>query len=186
MIGGQYGFHFIYLKIKSGQNLPAVIDRMKTNWDKLTGKQPFVFSFVDEEVSKSYEVYRRWLNTVNAATILSVIIACLGLFGLSALYAVNRTKEVGIRKVLGASVPQLFLMLNKDVLKLALIAIVIAVPISIYFMKSWLENFANRIDLTWVYFAVAGLIAIVLAIVSVGYHALKTATTNPVKSLRTE
>jgi putative ABC transport system permease protein len=103
MIGGQYGFSFTYLKIKPGQDLPNVIDRIKTNWSKITAKQPFNFSFVDEEAKKGYESYSQWLKTVNAATILAVIIACLGLFGLSALYAVNRTKEVGIRKVMGAS-----------------------------------------------------------------------------------
>ncbi|HEX6846708.1 MAG TPA: ABC transporter permease [Chitinophagaceae bacterium] len=186
MIGGKYGFSFTYLKIKPGQELPNVIDRIKTNWSRITGKQPFNFSFVDEEVKKGYESYSQWLKAVNAATILAVIIACLGLFGLSALYAVNRTKEVGIRKVMGASLANIFVLLNKDVMKLALIALVIAVPLAFYFMNSWLENFAYRIKLSWIFFFAAGCIGLLLAIIAVSYHSLKAAAANPVKSLRTE
>ena len=186
MIGGKYGFSFTYLKIKPGQDLPNVIDRIKTNWSKMTGKQPFNFSFVDEEVKKGYESYSQWLKTVNAATILAVIIACLGLFGLSALYAVNRTKEVGIRKVMGASLTNIFILLNRDVIKLALIAFVIAVPLAFYFMNSWLENFAYRIKLSWIFFVAAGFIGLLLAIIAVSYHSLRAAEANPVKSLRTE
>ena len=186
IIGGKYGFSFTYLKIKPGQDLPDVIDRIKTNWSKITAKQPFNFSFVDEEVKKGYESYTQWLKTINAATILAVIIACLGLFGLSALYAVNRTKEVGIRKVMGASLTNIFILLNKDVIKLALIAFVIAVPLAVYFMNGWLENFAFRIKLSWIFFFAAGFIGLLLAIMAVSYHSLKAAKANPVKSLRTE
>lgn len=186
MIGGKYGFTFTYLKIKAGQDLPNVIDRIKTNWSKITAKQPFNFSFVDEEVKKGYEGYSQWLRTINAATILAVIIACLGLFGLSALYAVNRTKEVGIRKIMGASLTNIFMLLNKDVIKLALIAFVIAIPLAFYFMNSWLENFAFRIKLSWIFFFAAGCIGLLLAIIAVSYHSLKAAGANPVKSLRTE
>ena len=186
MIGGKYGFQFTCLKIKAGQNIPAVIDRIKTSWNKITAKQPFSFSFMDEEVKKGYESYTQWLKTINAATILAVITACMGLFGLSALYAVNRTKEVGIRKVMGASVTNIFILLNKDILKLAVISFVIAVPLAVYFMNSWLQNFTYRISLNWLFIAASGLIGIVLAIVAVSYHAVKAATANPIKSLRTE
>ena len=186
MIGGKYGFSFTYLKIKPGQDLPNVIDRLKTNWSRITGKQPFNFSFVDEEVKKGYESYSLWLKTVNAATILAVIIACLGLFGLSALYAVNRTKEVGIRKVMGASLTNIFILLNKDVIKLALISFAIAVPLAFYLMNSWLENFAFRIKLSWIFFFASGFIGLLLAIIAVSYHSLIAAGANPVKSLRTE
>lgn len=184
--GTRFGFEYAFLKIKAGQDVPGVINRVKNDWDKFTGKQPFVYSFVDDEVKKGYEAYTKWLKTINAATILAVIVACLGLFGLSALYAVNRTKEVGIRKVMGASAPGLFFLLNKGILKMVLISFVIAVPASVYFMRSWLQNFADRIALTWVYFAAAGIMAILLAVISVSYHALKTATANPVDSLRSE
>ena len=185
-IGGQYGFAFTYVKIKAGQDLPEVIDRIKSNWDKITARRPFTFSFVDDEVKKGYESYIQWLKTVNAATILAVIIACLGLFGLSALYAVNRTKEVGIRKVMGASLANIFVLLNKDVIKLALVAFIIAVPLAVYFMNSWLQNFAFRIHLNWIFFFAAGCIGVLLAIIAVSYHSLKAAGANPVKTLRTE
>lgn len=186
MIGGKYGFSFTYLRLRAGQGFPNVIDRIRTNWNKITAKQPFNFSFVNEEVKKGYESYSQWLRTINAATILAVIIACLGLFGLSALYAVNRTKEVGIRKIMGASLTNIFMLLNKDVIKLALISFVIAIPLAVYFMNSWLENFANRIKLSWIFFFAAGCIGLLLAIIAVSYHSLKAANANPVKSLRTE
>lgn len=186
MIGGKYGYNYIWLKIKPGQPLPAAIDRIRTAWNEITFKQPFTYSFQDEEVKKSFEAYTTWLNTINVATLLAVLIACMGLFGLSALYAVNRTKEIGIRKVMGASVANIFMLLNKDVIKLALVSLVIAVPLGIYFMKDWLQNFAQRIDLTWMIFLLAGGIGLFLAIVAVGYHSLKAAVANPVEALRSE
>ncbi|MFN8291377.1 MAG: ABC transporter permease [Chitinophagaceae bacterium] len=184
--GSRTGFNFFYFKIKPGQDLPAVLARIRSGWNSITAKQPFVFSFLDEEVKKGYLSYTRWLKTINAAMVLAVLIACLGLFGLSALYAVNRTKEVGIRKVMGASVTGLFFMLNKGVLRLAIISFMMAIPLAVYFMKKWLQNFASRIELSWVYFAAAGIIAILLAILSVNYHAVKAASANPVDSLRSE
>ena len=186
LVSGRSGFSFTYVKLKAGQDIPKVTDRIKTNWSRITAKQPFNFSFVDEEVKKGYEAYSTWLRTINAATILAVIIACLGLFGLSALYAVNRTKEMGIRKIMGASLTNIFMLLNKDVIKLALISFVIAIPLAVYFMNSWLENFANRIKLSWIFFFAAGCIGLLLAIAAVSYHSLKAANANPVKSLRTE
>lgn len=187
MIGeAKWGFHFAYLKIKPGQDIPSVLERVRSNFDKITGKQPFVFSFMDEDVKRGYEAYTKWLKTINAATLLAVLVACMGLFGLSALYAVNRTREVGIRKVMGASVANIFLLLNKEVLKLALISFIIAVPVSIYFMNGWLQNFAFRIKLGWELFAVAGIIGLILALAVVSFHSIKTARTNPVKSLRAE
>ena len=186
LIGGKFGFQFACLKIKPGHNIPALIDRVKSNWNKITASQPFSFSFMDEEVKKGYESYTQWLKTIRAATILAVIIACMGLFGLSALYAVNRTKEVGIRKVMGASVTDIFMLLNKDILKLALVSFIIAVPISVYFTNGWLQNFANRIHLGWFFIVLAGTIGLLLAIGTVSYHAIRAARANPVQSLRTE
>jgi len=184
--GGKYGFLFAFLRIGAGQNIPGVINRIHSNWNRITAKQPFTFSFLDEEVKKSYESYTQWLKIINTATLLAVLIACMGLFGLSALYAVNRTKEVGIRKVMGATVVNIFVLLNKDVIKLAVVSFVIAIPVAIYFMKSWLQNFAYRIDLSWLFFLLAGCIGLFLAIVAVSYHSIKTSLSNPVKSLRTE
>ncbi len=184
--GTRVGYQFFYFKLKPEQDVTAAINRLRSNWKAITAGQPFSFSFLDDEVARGYVSYTKWLKTINAATILAVIIACLGLFGLSALYAVNRTKEVGIRKVLGASVPRLFLLLNRGIVKLALLSFLIAIPLAVYFMNKWLQNFASRIDLKWFYFAIAGLIALLLAVISVSYHAIRTATINPVNSLKSE
>jgi putative ABC transport system permease protein len=187
MIGGKRnGFSFAYLKIRAGQDIPGVIERVRANWNRVTSNQLFTFSFMDDQVRKGYESYTQWLKIVNAATFLAVIIACLGLFGLSGLFAVNRTKEIGIRKVMGASLSSIFFLLNRDVIKMIFIAFVIALPASIYFMNGWLQNFANRIDLHWLSFVLAGGIGLMLAVIAVSYHSIKAANANPVESLRTE
>jgi putative ABC transport system permease protein len=115
-----------------------------------------------------------------------MIIACLGLFGLAAFVTEQRTKEIGIRKVLGASVRGLVSLLSKDFLKLVAIAIVLAVPATWYFMQQWLQDFAYRIDLSWWIFAIAGILALLVALFTVSVHAIKAAVNNPVKSLKTE
>lgn len=185
-IGGNYGYNFATLRIKANQNLPEAINRIQTNFALLTGKRPFEFSFVDEEVKKGYETYSKWLKTINAATLVAIIIACMGLFGLSALYALNRTKEVGIRKVMGASVASIFLLLNKNIFRLALISFAIAVPAALYLMREWLQNFPTRINLNWTIFLVAGVVGLGLAMIAVSYHTVKAARANPVESLKRE
>ena len=123
---------------------------------------------------------------VNMATLLAIIIACLGLFGM-ALYTIDsRTKEIGIRKVLGATVHGITLTLSKDFLKLVLIASVIAFPLAWFTINKWLEDYAFRINISWVVFIAAGAMALVLALLTVGIQAIKAALANPVKSLRTE
>lgn len=186
MIRSDYGFQFLILRIKPGQDLPKVIDRIQTSFASLTNKQPFEFSFADEEVKKGYEIYSKWLKTINVATLIAVIIAGMGLFGLSALYALNRTKEVGIRKVMGASVSSIFLLLNKNIFRLATISFIIAIPAAFYLMREWLQNFPNRVNLNWVVFLVAGLIGLALAIIAVSYHTVRAARANPVESLKRE
>jgi len=117
---------------------------------------------------------------------LSLLIACLGLFGLSIYVVERKIKEIGIRKVLGASVPGLVNLLSKDFLKLVLIAIVIATPLSWIFMNEWLKDFAYRITISWIVFIAAGCTAIAIALVTVSFKAIRAAISNPVKSLRTE
>jgi putative ABC transport system permease protein len=175
-----------WLKIKANQNIPKTIENIKTNWDKLTGNLPFDYSFLDEDVAKTYDAYTRWMTTITTSCILAVIIACLGLFGLSGLTTLNRTKEIGIRKVLGASVSNLFLLLNRGTLALAALAFIIAAPVAFYLVHQWLENFAYRIKPDWLLFISAGAIALVAAVSAVSYHTVKAALVNPVKSLRSE
>ncbi|HKG69278.1 MAG TPA: FtsX-like permease family protein, partial [Segetibacter sp.] len=117
---------------------------------------------------------------------ISIFLACLGLFGLAALAAVNRTKEIGIRKVLGAPVSAIVGLLSKDFLKLVIIAIVIATPVAWYFMNKWLQDYVYRININWLVFAIAGLLSTLIALVTISFQAIKAASANPVKSLRTE
>jgi len=128
----------------------------------------------------------RWSRIIGWAGGISIFLACLGLFGLAALSAVNRTKEIGIRKVLGASVSAIVALLSKDFLKLVGIAILIAAPLSWYFMNKWLQDFAYRISIGWTVFFIAGLSAILIALITVGLQSVKAAVANPVRSLRNE
>jgi putative ABC transport system permease protein len=159
---------------------------MRANFEQLTGNLPFEYSFLDEDIAKSYESYLRWMETITASCILAIIIACLGLFGLSGLTTLNRTKEIGIRKVLGASVSNLFLMLNRGTILLAGASFIIGAPVAFYLVSQWLDNFAYRIIPGWELFAAAGGIALFTAVAAVSYHTLKAAGANPVNSLRSE
>jgi len=141
---------------------------------------------MDQEVAKTYDAYLRWMTTITASCILAIIISCLGLFGLSGLNTINRTKEIGIRKVLGASVSNLFLLLNRGTLILATGSFIIAAPIAFYLVHQWLDNFAYRIKPDWVLFSVAAVIAMLTAVIAVSYHTIKAAIANPVESLRNE
>ena len=177
---------FFEVKIGKGENIAAVLDKLKTEWNKATNNEPFSYSFLDEDVRVLYEGLQRWMRIIKSASWLAIFIACLGLFGLSALTAVNRTKEIGIRKVLGAEMLQLFYSLNKGTFLMVLLSIVIAVPIAIYISKDWLESFASRIDLHWSIFFFGGSIGILCAMLAVSFHTIKASNANPVKSLRTE
>jgi putative ABC transport system permease protein len=144
------------------------------------------YSFIDEDFQRNYASDARTGRIVNAFTIISICISCLGLFGLAAFAAQQRIKEIGVRKVLGASVASIVTLLSGDFIKLILISIVIATPVTWYFMDKWLEDFAYRIDIKWWMFVVAGLMSIIIALLTVSTQAIKAAITNPVKSLRSE
>ena len=179
--GGSFSF-----RIKPNQNMPQVLDRMRANWNKITSGEPFSYSFLDEKVAQNYDAYLRWMKTVTAACVLAILIACMGLFGLSGLSTTARIKEIGIRKVMGASVGDLFLLLNKGVFITAIVSFIVAVPIALLLVNMWLQNFAYRITPDWSLFAGAGIISVVTAIIAVSYHTIKTAVAIPVNSLRTE
>jgi putative ABC transport system permease protein len=173
------------LKI-SHQNIAKTVENLQDIWKSVAPGQVFTYSFLDETVAQQYLSYQKWSAIIGSATLFAIFIAGLGLFGLSGLIAVNRTKEVGIRKVLGASVPQLFMLMNKGITGLLLLAFVIAVPMSVYIMQGWLDDFAYRINISWITFALVGLVSILIASVSVSYYSVKAALANPVKSLRSE
>ena len=147
---------------------------------------PFNYEFLDEAFDNMYRQERRVGTVAMAFAILAIIIACLGLFGLATYIAEQRTKEIGIRKVLGASVSNIIRMLSKDFVKLVILAFVIATPIAWWFMDKWLQEFAYRIDINWGVFAVTGLVALIVALITLSFQAIRAAIANPVDSLKTE
>ncbi|HLL44665.1 MAG TPA: FtsX-like permease family protein, partial [Segetibacter sp.] len=155
-------------------------------WKSIVPDLPFKYSFLDEDFDRFYKSEERLGNIVGSAGTISIFLACLGLFGLTALAAVNRTKEIGIRKVLGAPVSAIVGLLSKDFLKLVVIAIVIATPVAWYFMNKWLQDYVYRVNISWAVFAIAGLLSTLIALVTISFQAIKAASANPVKSLRTE
>lgn len=175
-----------YLKTNSNTNVSGIINRAKTIYEQYDAEAPFTYNFLDDAFNAMYKAEEKLLKLLTTFTAFTIFIACLGLFGLAAFTVVQRTKEVGIRKVLGATTGQLSLLLSKDFIKLVFIAIVIASPLAWWLMNKWLDDFAYRINIAWWMFAAAGVLAIVIALMTVSFQALKAALTNPVKSLRTE
>jgi putative ABC transport system permease protein len=169
-----------------GKNAASTIASIKKAWDRHFTTDPFDYFFLDEFFSRQYEENSRFGTVFGLFAILAITIACFGLLGLSAYNVLGRTKEIGVRKVLGASVNNLVVGLSKDFMVLVAIAFVIAIPITVVAMQSWLRGFAYRTGMSWWIFAAAGLLAILIALVTVGFQALKAALANPVKSLRTE
>ncbi len=153
---------------------------------ELNPNVPFTYQFSDQEYEKLYKSEQVVSQLANYFAFLAIFISCLGLFGLAAFTAEQRTKEIGVRKVLGASVASVVTLLSKDFLKLVLIAIVIASPVAWYAMHTWLQNFAYQIDLSWWIFALAGVVAVAIALLTVSFQSIKAALMNPVTSLRSE
>jgi putative ABC transport system permease protein len=177
--------YMIFVRLQKG-NPEAALAGIQNAWAAAAPKLPFQYQFLDESLDSFYKAEQRWSHIVTLAGGLSIFLACLGLFGLAALAAVNRTKEIGIRKVLGASVAGITGLLAKDFLKLVVIAIVIASPLAYYFMQKWLADFAYRIDIQWWMFALAGAGALLIAFLTVGFQSVRAALANPVKSLKSE
>ncbi len=180
---GRQQFYTIML---SSDNIKGTLAQLETKWKEFSPERPFEYSFLDETFAQQYQAEARFQTVFITLVILGIMIACLGLLGLAIFAAQQRVKEIGIRKVLGASVSNVVALLSKDFLKLVLIALVIAVPIGWYGMNKWLQDFAYRINIQWWVFPLAGLLAVVIAFFTIGFHAIKAAIANPVKSLRTE
>jgi putative ABC transport system permease protein len=174
-----------FVRIKPGDPSVAIAS-LGAAWQKINAGTPFRYDFLDENLAKFYRSEERWGNILGWAGGISVFLACLGLFGLAALAAVNRTKEIGIRKVLGASLPAIVSLLSKDFIKLICIALMIAAPLAWFFMNKWLQDFAYRISIGWWIFLLAGATGILIAFITISVQAIKVAIANPVKSLRTE
>jgi putative ABC transport system permease protein len=170
----------------NSKNYKSLLGKMEAIWHKNLPSAPFEYVFLDDEVQKQYETEITLSKIINSFTLIAILISCLGLFGLATFSAEQRKKEIGIRKVVGASVPGIVQLLSKDFIKLVLVAFVIATPIVWWAMNKWLRAYAYRIDISWWMFALAGLIAIAIAMITVSFQAIKAAIANPVKSLRTE
>lgn len=169
-----------------GSDIVTTVSAIEDTWKSAAPGFPFEYSFMDADFDQLYKGERQSANLITWFASLSILISCLGLFGLATFMAEQRTKEVGIRKVMGASVPGITALLSRDFLKLVLVAVVIAIPVAWYFTGKWLQAFAYHIDLEWWIFAVASVMALIIALLTVSVQAIKAAVRNPVSSLRAE
>ena len=170
----------------NSDDLGKSMERIEAMWNIVAPNQPFRYIFMDDSFNETYKEEQRLGRIFIAFTLLSILIACLGLFGLAAFNAEKRSKEIGIRKVLGASVRQISFKLSIDFLKLVGVSIIIALPLAWYAMNMWLEDFTYRIEIAWWILGFAALLAVIISILTVSYQSMKAALSNPVNSLRSE
>ncbi len=170
----------------SPENIPATLEKIRAAWAEIAPDKPYDATFLAEDVQKQYETEERWMGILRSASVLAIALACMGLFGLAGLSVVNRTKEIGIRKVLGASVPGIAAMLSKEFALLVVISNVIALPAAFLAASEWLGSYAYRVELGPAVFLAGGLGALAIALLTVSLHAVRAARANPVESLRYE
>jgi putative ABC transport system permease protein len=175
------------ISVKIGtKDVSETIDAIKRTYDSFFPGNLFDYTFLDQRFKRQYQNEQLFSKAFGIFATLAIIVACLGLFGLAMFTTVQRTKEIGVRKVLGASIPDILVLVSKDFLILVVIASLIAFPVAWYAMNSWLENFAYRINIGWWVFVIAGASALAVALITISFQAIKAAVANPVKSLRTE
>jgi ABC-type antimicrobial peptide transport system permease subunit len=174
------------IKIIANSNLPETLAAIEAAWKTAYPEGIFTYKFLDEQIDSFYKAEERLFTLFKVFAGLAMFISCLGLWGLATFSAQARTKEIGIRKVLGASVNKIMLLLSKDFLMLVLISLLIATPIAWYGMNEWLQNYAFRTEITWWIFGLSGALAILIAVITVSFQAIKAALSNPVESLRSE
>jgi ABC-type antimicrobial peptide transport system permease subunit len=178
--------NLMLVRLKKNANVQQAVSKIEAVVKSHTPGYPFEYKFMDEEFNKLFRNETLFGKLARLFAFLTILISCLGLFGLAAYTAERRTKEIGIRKVLGASVSNVVALLSKDFLRLVGIAAVIAFPLAYWWMYTWLQDFAYRISISWWVFIAAGALALVIALLTVSFQAVKAAVMNPVKSLRTE
>jgi putative ABC transport system permease protein len=179
------GCDLISVNVAAG-NLPKTISAIESKWKTFIPNRPFSYYFLDEFFDRQYRSEERFGNLFLNFAILAIFISCLGLLGLASYSTIQRTKEIGVRKVMGASVSNIVNLLSKDFLKLVCISFLIAAPLAWYFMHGWLKDFAYRININWWIFLIAGVTAVLIALFTISFQAIKAAVANPVKSLRSE
>jgi putative ABC transport system permease protein len=169
-----------------GHHIPGTIAAIERKWKELLPDKPFSYFFLDEFFDKQYRAEDRFGKLFLYFAGLAIFISCLGLMGLASYSTVQRTKEIGVRKVVGASVSQIVFLLSRDFLQLVLLAFVVSAPIAWWLIEGWLNGFAYRIPVYWWIFAIAGLLAVLIAVLTVSFQAIRAALVNPVNSLRSE
>lgn len=179
----RYRYQYAGVKISSG-NPPVVIDLIKKEWQSVYPDNVFEYRFLDQQIADFYQKEDLLNKLITSSAVIAIFISCLGLLGLISLLTLQRTKEIGIRKVLGASVANITRLLSVDFLKLVIVAVIIASPIAWLMMSKYLQNFAYRIDIKWWVFAITAFMALLIAFVTVSFQSIKAAMTNPVESLR--
>ena len=178
-------YDYIIASVASA-NFERTVKTIERTWKSVIHDTPFEYSFLDQTIQKQYDEDRRVSKIISSFGIIAMIICALGLYGLSSYMAERRFKEIGIRKVLGASVPQIVMMMSAEFVRLVSIAFVIAVPVAYYGMSKWLEGFAYKVSIGWFVFAMAGLVALAIALVTISFESIKSAMSNPIDSLRSE
>lgn len=181
-----FGYNYVFVKIAPNAAPKETMDMLAKVYKEIAPKSEFQGSFLDENTNNQYRKEERFSQIIMSAAVLAIVLSCMGLFAIAIMMITRRTKEIGIRKVLGASIPSLVVLLSKEFLILVAIAIIIASPIAYYAMDKWLADFVYRIDIGWQIFAIAGCVAVVIALLTVSYQAIRAALMNPVKSLRAE
>ena len=186
IFGARSWFQTMLIKLNNNTSTASNLKKAEAIFKKYNPEYPFEYKFIDDEYAQKFEAENRVATLATLFAGLTIFISCLGLFGLATYMAENRLKEIGVRKVLGASVTGIATLLSKDFLKLVIISFVIAVPIAWWAMYSWLQDYSFRVNIEWWVFAMAGLLSVLIAVITVSFQAIKAAVANPVKSLRTE
>jgi len=187
LIGGAKGwFNVMHIKLNGANSTADNLKKLEVIFKKYNPEYPFEYQFVDDEYAAKFKAEERTGTLAALFAALTIFISCLGLFGLATYMAENRIKEIGVRKVLGASISGITALLSKDFLKLVMISFVIASPVAWWMMHTWLQNYPYRVAIQWQVFVFAGVISFLISIITVSYQAIKAALANPVKSLRTE
>ena len=170
----------------TGNNLDNAIGSLKEIWQKTISSFPFEYTFLDDHFENLYKDDQQLSHAVSMMTVLAILISCMGLFGLAALITGGRTKEIGIRKVLGASEMQIWALLSQRFVLLIIISFILIVPISYYLLSTWLQNFAYHVSINPLIFGLSGGIAISIGLLTISYHTVKTARVNPADILKNE
>jgi len=181
------GYHYFHLFVKiQPNNVPKALDAIQNAYKKILPDYVYSYKFLDESNAEDFTSDTQWKRIVNIASVLFVFISCMGLLGLVMLSIGQRTKEIGIRKVLGAAVSRIVVLISKEFIILISVAFVVGAPVAYYFINKWLQDFAYRIHIGWWMFAAAGILVLVVTLMTISFQAIRAARANPAKSLKTE